>query len=397
MIEPTPKNQTVMPHADPGRCTAWSHQFAFAVLIGFVFFAGAAIAQVDTDGDLIPDDGDSSGSPYDNPCPLPGGILTDCDDNCRTVSNPLQIDVLPPFGVGDACQEDPVDTDFLSINLPQQTDTPSYRWKGSGDPYQPPAVAVSTTLSVPTGGTCEFVQIETNRFTVPGQDTRVRFTVPAPAPYGGLACCAWEAECDLMCASEAAPSNDCDAGVTCEIFSDSIFQCANALYPTINVFDLDAFQQDDVRLALQDPNGECSGFAGVPHPSCCFTNSKTVDYYWGSEAGNLLEGVDTDSDGTPDGCDNCVNVANVNQADADGDASGDACDANDANKYACSDVDSDGCDDCSYGSFNPAFDGAVNPPNGICVPEPGFLSMLLIGIGAVAFIGKRREGLPGGL
>ena len=37
--------------------------------------------------------------------------------------------------------------------------------------------------------------------------------------------------------------------------------------------------------------------------------------------------LDTDGDGVPDSSDNCVSVANPDQADADGDGHGDACDA----------------------------------------------------------------------
>ncbi len=44
----------------------------------------------DSDNDLILDDGDSSGTAGDNKCT--GGATSNCDDNCRLVSNPSQID-----------------------------------------------------------------------------------------------------------------------------------------------------------------------------------------------------------------------------------------------------------------------------------------------------------------
>ncbi len=61
--------------------------------------------------------------------------------------------------------------------------------------------------------------------------------------------------------------------------------------------------------------------------------------------------TDTDGDGVADNVDNCVNVANTNQADADNDGVGDACDncPNDANANQ-ADGDGDGvgdaCDNC---------------------------------------------------
>jgi hypothetical protein len=50
---------------------------------------------------------------------------------------------------------------------------------------------------------------------------------------------------------------------------------------------------------------------------------------------------DTDADGVPDSTDNCPAAANADQANADGDAQGDACDGDDDN-----DGDADGADNC---------------------------------------------------
>jgi len=58
----------------------------------------------DSDGDGIPDDGDNSGTPGDNPCT--GGEIENCDDNCPNDSNPLQEDGDSDV-VGDVCDNCP--------------------------------------------------------------------------------------------------------------------------------------------------------------------------------------------------------------------------------------------------------------------------------------------------
>jgi hypothetical protein len=60
----------------------------------------------DTDGDGIPDDGDFSGDPNDNPCDTGEGIEDACDDNCQDVYNPDQTDT-DGDGDGDACDDTP--------------------------------------------------------------------------------------------------------------------------------------------------------------------------------------------------------------------------------------------------------------------------------------------------
>ncbi len=67
-----------------------------------------------------------------------------------------------------------------------------------------------------------------------------------------------------------------------------------------------------------------------------------------------LAGTDSDSDGIQDNVDNCIEVANPDQADADGDLVGDACD---------DDIDGDGLTNDEevsiYGTdpYNPDTDG----------------------------------------
>ena len=89
--------------------------------------------------------------------------------------------------------------------------------------------------------------------------------------------------------------------------------------------------------------------------------------------------LDLDGDGVADVDDNCPNVANAGQSNFDGDAAGDACDAdddndgaldpddsNDQNRTVCSDADADTCDDCSSGTFALANDGADFDTDGLC-------------------------------
>ena len=82
--------------------------------------------------------------------------------------------------------------------------------------------------------------------------------------------------------------------------------------------------------------------------------------------------LDTDGDGVPDATDNCAEVANPDQADADGDAIGDACDA---------DFDSTPCGTTGTGSFaTSSFDFGVYFTDGMESPR-----------GTIAYSDKKKR------
>jgi hypothetical protein len=91
------------------------------------------------------------------------------------------------------------------------------------------------------------------------------------------------------------------------------------------------------------------------------------------------------SDVDNDGCDDCSNIGwrlprsdgedlnedgicslNQDETDADGDGAIIGLDSDDNNRFVCSDVDNDGCDDCYFGHYNPFDDGWDENLNGIC-------------------------------
>ena len=85
-----------------------SRRLGFLFLLAVLICLGAAVTPVaaqDSDGDGIPDDGDLSGDPDDNPCMA--GRTASCDDNCRNTGNANQFDD-DWDGVGNACEDCPI-------------------------------------------------------------------------------------------------------------------------------------------------------------------------------------------------------------------------------------------------------------------------------------------------
>lgn len=103
-------------------------------------------------------------------------------------------------------------------------------------------------------------------------------------------------------------------------------------------------------------------------------------------APNMLDSDDFDpticSDIDADGCDDCSSgsydpandgtdtdgdgLCDTGDNDSDNDGRPASVDTNDLNPYICGDTDFDGCDDCSSGTFDPANDGTDTDGDGLC-------------------------------
>jgi hypothetical protein len=263
--------------------------------------SGQTAKDVDSDHDGILDDGDRSGSAGDHPCGT--GQTKDCDDNCPFVANGSGVGIqrdLDQDGHGDACDQDN-DNDG-------EADDSDNCWDGD-----------------PTHNTENFnpLQIDTDH------DSN-----------GNTCDC--DDDGDHFC-DPGLTTNDCLAGDHCQ-GSDN---CALVYNPdqanTGGSVLGDACENDTDGDGVLD-DGDLSGTAGDSpcphsHPGNCDDNCREVANPTqtdmdGDGVGNACDS-DIDGDGVLNSSDTCDYHVDPSNADTDGDGRGDVCDCDDDNDQIC--------------------------------------------------------------
>jgi hypothetical protein len=237
----------------------------------------------DDDNDGVLDDGDSSGSVGDNPCVA--GLYAGCDDNCRLTFNPNQAD-LDGDGKGDVCDED-ID--------------------GDGDPNVTDCAPDNKTISKLAKELC-FDEIDNDcdaKTDEAGGENCTLFYKDADQDGFGVltdARCLCVAEVPYT-ASQVGDCTDTDAGVkpgigeTCNGLDDNCNGQADEGFPnTDGDLEADCVDADDDNDTILD-DGTGDGTYGTP---CAPGQTVYCD-------------------------DNCRTTANGDQADQDGDGTGDLC------------------------------------------------------------------------
>ncbi|RJP73237.1 MAG: hypothetical protein C4532_04800, partial [Candidatus Abyssobacteria bacterium SURF_17] len=246
----------------------------------------AVAGALDTDGDGVLDDGDLSNVAGDNVCT--GGNTTNCDDNCVETPNPLQEDADGDL-FGDVCDNCPAianadqgdaDGDTVGDACDNCPSTPNssqanFDLDSMGDACDPDADGDGIANEFDDDIDGDGVLNEDDAFPYDSSET---------------------SDFDGDGIGDNADTDDDDDGLTEGVNDPCPFDATNDP-------DGDGFCADTDNCPT-DPNKQEPGACGCNVPD-----------------------TDSDSDGWADCVDNCPAVANPDQADSDGDAVGDACDA----------------------------------------------------------------------
>jgi len=289
----------------------------------------------DDDNDGVLDDGDTSGSPFDNRCTT--GVQINCDDNCPFVANFDQAD-FDVDGLGDIC-----DPDDDNDTVPDGSDCLPFV---KGVSQAAGEIGASLRIAQPGG------PATTKVFWARGREGHVSNVYRGTISVGPWAY-------DHTCFAFEVPGiSVIDAGVPAV---DTAYYYLVAAENTCGESGL---------------GGDSSSVPRPPGPPCANAGADTDSDGVLDLADNCPETTnvsqdDGDGDFAGDACDNCTLLVNYDQAQNDTDVLGDACDnCPETNNPTQTDTDMDGigdaCDDCpdidADGDCD-AFDNCVNDPN----------------------------------
>jgi hypothetical protein len=137
---------------------------------------------------------------------------------------------------------------------------------------------------------------------------------------------------------EDAQGDACDSDDDNDTVADGSDNCPTT--SNTNQTNTDGDAQGDACDADDDNDGKADGSDSCPGGNTGWTSNSTTDLD-SDGCRDSTEDTDDDNDTVADGSDNCQTVANLNQANQDGDALGDACDNDNDN-----DTVGDGSDNC---------------------------------------------------